>query len=307
VNAIEIVDVTLRDGIQPIGPWIPTERKIALLHSLAATGLRRMEVGAFVSANAMPQMRDTLAVLEAALAIPGMRAQVLVPTARRAAEALAAGARELAFVLSVSEAHNQANLRRSVDESVADYGRFVNETPPDIAIRLNLATSFDCPFTGRVAEDAVISLLGRLLPLRPEVEVGLCDTTGRATPDQVDRLVALAIAHYPGVDRWAFHGHDTYAMGTANAYAAYNAGVRVIDAASGGLGGCPFAPGATGNVATEDLVWMFEKMGVSTGVDLDRLVVVAEEAAALPGGLSGGRVRQAVLAQARRRVAAAGA
>ena len=119
--------------------------------------------------------------------------------------------------------------------------------------------------------------------------------------------MALAIAHYPGVDRWAFHGHDTYAMGTANAYAAYNAGVRVIDAASGGLGGCPFAPGATGNVATENIVWMFEKMGVSTGVDLDRLVVVAEEAAALPGGLPGGRVRQAMLAQAQRRVAAAGA
>jgi hydroxymethylglutaryl-CoA lyase len=307
MNALEIVDVTLRDGIQPIGPWIPTERKIDLLHNLAATGLGRMEVGAFVSANAMPQMRDTAAVLEAALAIPGLRAQVLVPTARRAAEAVAAGARELAFVLSVSEAHNQANLRRSVDESVADYARFADETPPDIAIRLNLATSFDCPFTGLVPEDAMISLLGRLLPMRPEVEVCLCDTTGRATPDHVDRLIALAIAHHPNADGWAFHGHDTYAMGSANAYAAYNAGVRVIDAASGGLGGCPFAPGATGNVATEDLIWMFERMGVPTGVDLDRLIGVAEEAAALPGSLAGGRVRQAMSSQTQtqRRAAAA--
>jgi hydroxymethylglutaryl-CoA lyase len=301
--AIDIVDVTLRDGIQPIGPWIPTERKIALLHSLAATGLTRLEVGAFVSTGAMPQMRDTAEVLAAANAIPGLRAQVLVPTSRRAAEAVDAGARELAFVLSVSETHNQSNLRRSVAESAEDYARFVDSTAPDIAIRLNLATAFDCPFTGLVPEEAVIDLLARLVVLRPDVEVCLCDTTGRATPDQVDRLIALAMANYPEAAGWAFHGHDTYAMGTANAYAAYNAGVRVIDAASGGLGGCPFAPGATGNVATEDLVWMFEKMGVPTGVDLDRLIGVATEAAALPGGMAGGRVRQALSSQAQRSAA----
>jgi hydroxymethylglutaryl-CoA lyase len=300
---IDIVDVTLRDGIQPIGPWIPTERKIALLQSLATTGLMRLEVGAFVSVGAMPQMRDTAEVLAAANAIPGLRAQVLVPTSRRAAEAVAAGARELAYVLSVSETHNQSNLRRSVAESAEDYARFVDATTPDIAIRLNLATAFDCPFTGLVPEGAVIDLLARLVVLRPDVEVCLCDTTGRATPDQVDRLIALAMANYPDAAGWAFHGHDTYAMGTANAYAAYNAGVRVIDAASGGLGGCPFAPGATGNVATEDLVWMFEKMGVPTGIDLDRLIGVAIEAAALPGGMAGGRVRQALSSKAQRSAA----
>jgi hydroxymethylglutaryl-CoA lyase len=298
--AIEIVDVTLRDGIQPIGPWIPTEQKIEILQSLARTGLSRMEVGAFVSARAVPQMVDTGAVLDAATGLHGLRSQVLVPTATRAAEALAAGAHEIAFVVSVSEAHNQSNLRRSVRDSVEEYARMCRRTPASVAIRLNLATAFDCPFTGLVAEDDVVSLLSRLLPARVDAEVALCDTTGRATPDQVDRLFALMMANFPDIGAWAFHGHDTYAMGTANAYAAYNAGVRVIDAATGGLGGCPFAPGATGNVATEDLVWMFEKMGVPTGIDLDALVDVAVRLAALPGSSAGGRVRQALACRAGR-------
>jgi hydroxymethylglutaryl-CoA lyase len=298
--AIEIVDVTLRDGIQPIGPWIPTGQKIDILQSLARTGVSRMEVGAFVSARAVPQMVDTPAVLDAATGLHGLRSQVLVPTATRAAEALAAGAQEIAFVVSVSEAHNQSNLRRSVKDSIEEYAHMCQCTPASVAIRLNLATAFDCPFTGLVAEDDVVSLLSRLLPARADAEVALCDTTGRATPDQVDRLFALMMANFPDIDAWAFHGHDTYAMGTANAYAAYSAGVRVIDAATGGLGGCPFAPGATGNVATEDLVWMFEKMGVPTGIDLGALVDVAVRLAALPGSSGGGRVRQALACRAGR-------
>jgi hydroxymethylglutaryl-CoA lyase len=300
MNDVEIVDVTLRDGIQPIDIWIQTESKIDLLNSLAGAGLKRMEVGAFVSANAVPQMRDSAAVLAAAARVPGLRAQVLVPTARLAARAVEAGARELAYVLSVSELHNQANLRRSVAESVQDYWRLIDDTPAGIAIRLNLATAFDCPFGGLVSEEDVVGLIEQLVNARPDAEICLCDTTGRATPDQVDRLFALVMANFPEVQAWAFHGHDTYAMGTANAYAAYNAGVHVIDAAAGGLGGCPFAPGATGNVATEDLVWMFERMGVPTGIDMTQLLPAAVQAAALPGSLSGGRVRLALMARERR-------
>lgn len=295
---LEIVDVVLRDGFQPIGPWIPTERKIALLKRLAATGLARLEVAAFVSPTAVPQMRDAAEVLAAALETPGLRAQVLVPTARQGGIALAAGARSLAYVLSASEAHNRSNVRRSIEDSVQDYARMVDAMPPDVELRLNLATTFDCPFTGLVPEDAVVTLLHRLVRLRSDVEVGLCDTTGRATPDQVDRLAALIMKSLPEA-RCAFHGHDTYGLGAANVYAAYNAGIHVIDAAAGGLGGCPFAPGATGNVATEDIVWMFDRMGVRTGLAFDQLLEVAAELAAIPGAQPGGRVRNALSARAR--------
>ena len=163
-------------------------------------------------------------------------------------------------------------------------------------MRINLATAFDCPFEGRVPVGAALDLLGRLVALRPDVEVCLCDTTGRATPDHVAQLSAEARRPFPNVAAWAYHAHDTYGLGLATTYAAYQAGVRVFDAAAGGLGGCPFAPGATGNVATEDVVWMFERMGIATGVDLGALLPVARDAAALPGASAGGRARDALLA-----------
>ena len=137
-------------------------------------------------------------------------------------------------------------------------------------------------------------MLGRLAALRPDVEICLCDTTGRATPDHVAQLSAAAAACCPQVSTWAYHAHDTYGLGLATTYAAYREGVRVFDAAAGGLGGCPFAPGATGNVATEDVVWMFHRMGVATGIDLDALLAVARDAAALPGASPGGRDRDAL-------------
>ena len=137
-------------------------------------------------------------------------------------------------------------------------------------------------------------LLDRLIPARPDAEICLCDTTGRADPAHVEKLFAACMARFPHVKAWALHAHDTYGLGLANVHAACRQGVRVFDASFGGLGGCPFAPGATGNVATEDVVWMFERMGVATGIDLDRLVAVAREGASLPGGTAGGRVRDAL-------------
>ncbi|WP_431304443.1 hydroxymethylglutaryl-CoA lyase [Sediminicoccus sp. BL-A-41-H5] len=294
-RVIEIVEVTPRDGFQPIGPWIPTEVKVDFLRRLAATGLRRIEIGSFVSASAIPQLRDTAALVEAAAALPGLRPQVLVPTARRAEEAVAAGARFLVYVLSASEAHNQSNLRRSVAQSVEDYARMLDALPADMELRINLATAFDCPFDGRIAVEPVLALITRLAALRPDVEICLCDTTGRATPDHVAELFAAAMAAAPGVAAWAYHAHDTYGMGLATTHAAYREGIRIFDAAAGGLGGCPFAPGATGNVATEDVVWMFERMGIATGVALDALLPVARDAAALPGAAAGGRARAALL------------
>jgi hydroxymethylglutaryl-CoA lyase len=301
---VGIVEVGPRDGYQGIGPFIATETKIRHLERLHAAGLRRIEIGSFVSHSAVPQLRDTRELLAVCARLPGLDPQVLVPNERRGREAVDAGARRLVFVLSVSEAHNRSNVRRHPLESVREYERLLAaisnpSSHPQIAIRLDIATAFDCPFTGRVPEARTLDLLERLIPLRPDAEIALCDTTGRVAPDHVEALFAACRTRFPdAAGPWVFHGHDTYGLGLANVNAAFRQGVRVFDASFGGLGGCPFAPGATGNVATEDVVWMFERMGVATGIDLDTLVSVANDAAMLPGAIPGGRVRHALLARA---------
>lgn len=296
------MEVGPRDGFQSVGPFIPTATKISLVERLHAAGVRRMEVTSFVSSAALPQLSDAPEVLAAAISLDGLDAQVLVPTERNAERALAAGALHLAFVLSVSEHHNMSNVRRTPADSVEEYSRIVRMLPPGTKVRLNLATAFDCPFEGTVAETATLALLDELVGVAPAAEIALCDTTGRVTPGHVASLFSAVGSRFPNVGGWAFHGHDTYGLGTANVLTASNMGIDVIDAAVAGLGGCPFAPGATGNVATEDLVWMFEGIGVPTGIDLEALVLVGGDVAALPGALTGGRVRE-VLAK---RTAAAG-
>jgi hydroxymethylglutaryl-CoA lyase len=297
-TAVAIVEVGPRDGFQGIGPFIPTPTKIDMLRRLAAAGLKRIEIGSFVSASAVPQLRDTPELLAACAGIPGLIPQVLVPSERRGKDAVQAGAPWLAFVLSVTEAHNRNNVRRHPLESAEEYQRLLALIPANRSVRLNIATAFDCPFTGRVPETETIALLDRIIPMRADVEVCLCDTTGRADPDHVESLFATCNARFPDAGAWGFHAHDTYGLGLANVHAAYRQKVRVFDASFGGLGGCPFAPGATGNVATEDVVWMFERMGVATGIDLDALIPVARDGASLPGGLPGGRVRDALTARA---------
>lgn len=291
---VTIVDVGPRDGFQSIGPFIPTDAKIAAIEGLRRAGLSRIEVTSFVSPAALPQMADAAEVLAAANALPGLDPQVLVPTVRHAARALEAGAGHLGFVLSVSERHNRGNVRRTPAESVEDYRQIVAELPPGVRMRLNVATAFDCPHGGRMAEGETLALLEPLAVILPEAEICLCDTTGRVTPKHVGTLFAGAMRRFPDVRAWAFHAHDTFGMGAANVLTAWTAGVRVFDASVAGLGGCPFAPGATGNVATEDLVWMFEGMGVRTGIDLAQLSDVAGSVASFPGAQVGGRVRDAL-------------
>jgi hydroxymethylglutaryl-CoA lyase len=293
-SQVEIVEVGPRDGFQSVGPLIPTLTKIALIERLHAAGIRRMEITSFVSASAVPQLADAAEIVVAAARLEGLNAQVLVPTARHAQRALAAGARHLSAVLSVSERHNMGNVRRTPMESAADYAQIVEMMPKDSSMRLNLATAFDCPHVGRIDRDAVLALLEPLVAATTNVEIALCDTTGRADPVQVRGLFRAVRECYPELRTWAFHGHDTYGLGAANVLAAWDAGIRVFDASVAGLGGCPFAPGATGNVATEDLIWMFDRMGVETGVDIHRLIDTAGEVAELPGAQIGGRVRQAL-------------
>jgi hydroxymethylglutaryl-CoA lyase len=302
-----LVEVGPRDGFQAIGPLIETAQKIALIDALYHAGLRRMEATAFVSPKALPQLADAAEVLAHAQTLDGLDVQVLTPNLRHAERALDAGATHLAFVLSVSEAHNRSNVRCSPQASVAEYrqvARALNQKP-GAKMRLNVATAFDCPKDGPVPPGATLALLEPLLEAEPAAEVCLCDTTGRVTPDRVRHLFEVAQARFPGVMRWAYHGHDTYGLGVANVLAALGVGVGVIDAAFGGLGGCPFAPGATGNVATEDVVWTLQAMGYETGVALAPLLAAARAAIQLPGAQHGGRVRRALEASAWRQAAAA--
>jgi len=287
---VTISDVAPRDGIQSIAsPIVETEAKIALIRALYDAGVRRMEVGSFVSPKAIPQMAGTETVLAAARALPGLECTVLVPNQKGFEAAIANGADRLGLFMSVTEGHNKANVNRSRAESLAGLSEIVKATPKGTKIRFNLSCTFHCPFEGVVPEKDALDFVGRVAALDADMEIALADTTGNASPDQVKRLFIEAQRRW-GL-RFAFHGHDTYGMGVANVLAAYEAGCSVIDSAAGGIGGCPFAPGATGNVATEDVVWMFRRMGVDTGIDWSKLLVAADYSAAIPGALPGGRMR----------------
>ncbi|WP_372620459.1 hydroxymethylglutaryl-CoA lyase [Falsiroseomonas sp.] len=290
-----ISDVAPRDGLQSIGPFVPTETKIALVRALHAAGVRRMEVGSFVSPKAVPQMADTGEVLKAALALEGLESTVLAPNRKGFEAAKGAGAHRVGLFMSVTESHNKANVNRSCAESFADLSAIVADAvAAGMKVRFNLSCCFHCPFEGVVPERDALDWIERAVALDPWMEIGIADTTGNAAPDQVARVVGHAVRAWPAPDgssRMAYHGHDTYGLGVANVAAAWEAGCRVFDSAAGGLGGCPFAPGATGNVATEDVAWLFRRMGVETGLDWAKLLAAADLAAAVPGGLPGGRMR----------------
>ncbi len=286
---VTLSEVSPRDGLQPIREWVPTETKVALVRALHAAGLRRMEVGSFVSPKAIPQMADTAQVLAAARELPGLECTVLVPNRRGFEAAMAGGSHRLGLFMSATEGHNRANLNRAREESFSGLAEIVAEAAGKVALRFNLSCCFHCPFEGVVPEAVALGWVARAAALDPAMEIAICDTTGNAAPDQVKRVFAAAIAAHGA--RFAFHGHDTYGLGVANNLAAFEAGCRVLDGGSGGIGGCPYAPGATGNTAMEDLVWMFRRMGVETGVSFEKLLDAADLAARVPGALPGGRVR----------------
>jgi hydroxymethylglutaryl-CoA lyase len=290
---VEIVEVAPRDGFQAVRAIISTETKIALIEELAACGFTRIEIGSFVSPKALPQMADTPEILKHAHLPAGVRVMALVPNARGLARAIEAGVEEVNWVISVTESHNRSNVNRSVDESLGGFAsawQGAGRTKPKL--RLSLSTCFDCPWEGRVPEEAVVRCVERVIAAAPEVEIAICDTTGRAATNHVGSLFARLLAGYAGDRvRFAYHGHDTYGLGVANALEAYRQGVRIIDGAAGGLGGCPFAPGAAGNTASEDLVFAFEHMGVATDVDFGRLLTAADRVAAVAPDQSGGKLR----------------
>lgn len=296
---LQLVEVGPRDGFQVILPFIPTETKIAICRGLIASGVQRLEIGAFVSPTAIPQMRDIREVL-AALRNDKAKVELcaLVPNRRGAEDALAAGLDALVYVASASESHNRNNVRRPVAESMAEMIACLNELRPAGRFRFNLATAFHCPFEGPTPHAAVLAMIEAVLAVRTDAEIALCDTTGYAAPQDVTALTEAVRKRFGVGVQLAYHGHDTYGFGLASTLAAWDAGIDVIDAAVAGLGGCPFAPGAMGNMATEDLVYAFQRLGIATGIDIAKLNAIANACAGLPGANFGGHLRNVARARA---------
>lgn len=298
---VEIVEVAPRDGFQSIHDPLPTADKIRCIQALIDAGITRLEIGSFVSPKAVPQMADIRDIVSTFIHRSDLRLAALVPNLIGAELALASGIRELMVVVSVSETHNRGNVRQSVADSLAGLKSIVEKLQAhsdchDMRLRLSLGTSFDCPYEGRIDWRQVDAVLAPALEITRGIplEVALCDTTGRATPYQVAEHFSRLGERYRDTRlSWAFHGHDTYGMGVANALFALHHGATALDASAAGLGGCPFAPGATGNTATEDLVYALHGGKVHTGIDLSHLLDAADRIAALPGGQTDSHLRQA--------------
>lgn len=280
-----VVEVGPRDGLQSVEQTMPTAAKVRWIEALAAAGLRRIQVGSFVSPRALPQLADCAEVVRHALTIPGLRVSVLVPNLRYAELAFAAGAHALSIPVSVSEPHSLANIRKTHDEIVGDVRAIValrDDRYPDASIEVGLATAFGCTIQGVVPEDDVIRLARRVADCGVD-SIHASDTVGFAGPAQIRRLLPRLRAEV-GELCGAVHLHNTRGQGLANVVAALDVGVRAFDSSHGGLGGCPYAPGATGNIVTEDLVFLLESMGLRTGVDVERLIEARSIlAAGLPG------------------------
>ena len=280
-----VSEVGPRDGLQSVKATMPTADKLRWIDALVAAGLREIEVGSFVPAKLLPQMADVAEVVAHARRHAGLTVMALVPNLRGAQAAVAAGAHKITLPVSVSEAHSLANVRRSPAQMVVELREVVAlraAQAPAMAVEVGLSTAFGCTLQGVVEEDAVIRLAVACAGAGVD-EVGLSDTTGMANPAQVRRLFTRLRAEL-GERAGAAHMHNTRGLGLANCLAAYDVGVRTFDASLGGLGGCPYAPGASGNVVTEDLVFMFEAMGVRTGVDIEALIAArAPLQAGLPG------------------------
>jgi hydroxymethylglutaryl-CoA lyase len=288
---VVVQEVAPRDGFQIEPAFIPTAAKIALIDALGKTGLAAIEVTSFASPTAIPALRDAEDVMRGIARAPGVTYGALVPNQRGAERALAAGADEMNLVMSVSESHNLANLRMTREQSCAQLCEVIHAVGRRAAINASLSTAFGCPMEGAVPEEEVWRWATRLVEAGAS-GVSLADTTGMAHPAQVARMVETFRRRWPAV-RLTLHLHNTRGLGLANVLAALAAGADRFDASLGGLGGCPYAPGATGNVCTEDLVHMLDALGYRTGVDLVRLLACARSLAHVVGHEGPGQVAKA--------------
>jgi hydroxymethylglutaryl-CoA lyase len=301
-------EVGPRDGLQMVKTILSTERKLDWCRQEAAAGVRQIEVTSFVPPSVVPQFADAAEVARGTLEIPGLVPTVLVPNLKGAQRAFDLGMPKVNFVLSASEQHNRANVRRTSDESLEDFRRIIAERDArglkgTTVVAASIATSFGCTLQGEVPEPRVVQIAA-LLAEAGAGEITLADTVGYGNPAQVRRLFTAVSQVVNGV-QLAAHFHDTRGLGIANVSAAVDAGVRQFDASLAGLGGCPFAPGATGNINSEDCAFLLESLGFDTGVDFDKLVAVrAEIESWLPGERFFGMVARSGLPKTFRQAAA---
>ena len=271
---VEVYEVGPRDGLQNESRPVATMDKIALVDQLTAAGLRHIEIGSFVNPRWIPQLADGAGVARGIHRAQGVSYSCLVPNKKGLDTALAAGMKEVAVFLSASETHNKKNVNKTVAETLAAFDEVIEPAKRAGAkVRAYVSTVFGCPYEGKVDPQAVVRLC-RELDARGVYQISLGDTIGVGTPRQVEHVLELLLAHVP-LERLALHMHDTRGTALANVLVGLELGITTIDTALGGLGGCPYAPGAAGNLATEDLVYMLDGMGIETGVDLAALVAAS--------------------------------
>jgi hydroxymethylglutaryl-CoA lyase len=276
MTQVHICEVGPRDGLQNAKHLMPTEAKKAWISALAAAGLREIEVGSFVPPKLIPAMADTAEVVKHTRSIPGVKVVALAPNLKGFQRALEAGAHKVTFPVSASRLHSESNVRMTPEQMVEEVRRCAAHPHPGVEIEGAVSTAFGCTMQGVVPEDDVVRIAAALAEFCDCV--ALADTVGYANPAQIRRLFRK-VKNEIGEKLEAAHLHNTRGLGLANALAAYEEGVRHFDSSMGGLGGCPFAPGASGNVITEDLVFMFESMNVKTGIDMEKLFKAREHLA----------------------------
>ncbi len=287
MKKIQIYEVGPRDGFQNLVDFIETETKLEIIDRIIKAGIKNIQITSFVSPKAIPQMKDASIIAQACIAkYPEVMISALVPNLRGAKSAWESGIRHISYVVSLSEKHNQANIQRTHEESLTELKSIIEEYP-EMDICLDLATAFGCPFEGKKDKDEVVAFIKDYVDCGIKT-LNLCDTIGIANPAQVRRIIAAVQDAYPALSL-IIHIHDTRNMGMANSLAAIESGVSVVQSTLGGLGGCPFAPGASGNLASEDLAFMISEMGYETGVNVEMLIQAAKyETKVIPSGVYSG-------------------
>ena len=274
MEKVKISEVGPRDGLQNVRTFVPTDKKILFIKKLAACGIKEIQIGSFVAPRAIMQFKDIKEVANSVSSLRGVVLSALIPNERGAEEANTCGIKKLIFFFSVSREHNYCNVRQSPQESLKELQRICRSylSNPSITLRVDLATAFGCPFSGNITTTVVLRMVDKVAAYGIK-EITLCDTVGFGNPRMVEEKFSACRLRFPQINFGA-HFHNTRGLALANTLRAYEIGIRSFDSAAGGLGGCPYAPGSSGNVATEDMVFMFEEMGIKTGVDLEKLLDV---------------------------------
>lgn len=287
---VTIIDVSPRDGLQNDPRFVSTEDKAALVQMLVTSGISKIEVTSFVHPKKVPQMADADEVLVTTSNLGSLESIALIPNLKGYERARVHQLSEINWVSSATETFNQKNIGMSIEDNFKQFQAVVKQAAADgVKTCFSIAVSFGCPYEGAVSDEQVLSLVQRVKEAGAN-RISIADTIGIAVPNQVESLMKKVL-HIAGDTPVAIHLHDTRGLGSANAYAAYQAGVRLFETAASGIGGCPFAPGAAGNLATEDLVYLFERMNISTGVDFEKLLDAADFAASLSSKNPLGRIR----------------